>query len=223
VFERFEALTGGRLVEGYGLTETSPLTHCTPLFGERRPASIGLPFPDTDARVVDMTTGDPVEAGEEGELEVRGPQVMVGYWNRPEETEEVFHDGWLRTGDVARMDHDGFFHVVDRRKDMIDAAGFKVLPREVEEVLLMHPKVREAVVAGVPDDYRGETVKAFLVLKPGETATEDEIVDFCRLHIAAFKVPRRVEFRAELPKSMVGKYLRRVLVAEEQAPKVPAS
>ena len=170
VFERFEALTGGRLVEGYGLTETSPLTHCTPIFGERRPGSIGLPFPDTDARIVDMTTGEPLAPGEEGELEVRGPQVMLGYWGRPEETAEVFHDGWLRTGDVARMDPDGFFHVVDRRKDMIDASGFKVLPREVEEVLLMHPKVREAVVAGVPDAYRGETVKAFVVLKPGETA-----------------------------------------------------
>jgi long-chain acyl-CoA synthetase len=222
VFERFEALTGGRLVEGYGLTETSPLTHCTPLFGERRPASIGLPFPDTEARIVDMTTGEPVAPGEEGELEVRGPQVMVGYWNRPEETAEVFHDGWLRTGDVARMDPDGFFHVVDRRKDMIDVSGFKVLPREVEEVLLMHPKVREAVVAGVPDAYRGETVKAFVVLKPGETATEEEIGEFCRLHLAAFKVPRKVDFRSELPKTMVGKYLRRVLVEEERTPKAPA-
>jgi long-chain acyl-CoA synthetase len=230
VAERFEALTGGRLVEGYGLTETSPLTHCTPLFGERRPASIGLPFPDTDARIVDLETGEPVPEGEEGELEVRGPQVMAGYWQRPEETAEVFHDGWLRTGDVARMDHDGFFHVVDRKKDMIDASGFKVLPREVEEVLFMHPKVREAVVAGVPDAYRGETVKAFVVLRPGESASEAEIVDFCRLHLAVFKVPRRVEFRDELPKSMVGKYLRRVLVEEEERraredeaePKVPA-
>jgi long-chain acyl-CoA synthetase len=217
VFERFEALTGGRLVEGYGLTETSPLTHCTPLFGARRPASIGVPFPDTEARVVDMTTSEPVAPGEEGELEVRGPQVMVGYWNRPEETAEVFHEGWLRTGDVARMDPDGFFHVVDRRKDMIDASGFKVLPREVEEVLLMHPKVREAVVAGVPDAYRGETVKAFVVLKPGESATAEEIVEFCRLHLAVFKVPRQVDFRTELPKTMVGKYLRRVLVEEEAA------
>jgi long-chain acyl-CoA synthetase len=223
VFERFEALTGGRLVEGYGLTETSPLTHCTPLFGERRPSSIGLPFPDTDARVVDMATGAPVAPGEEGEIEVRGPQVMRGYWNRPDETAEVFHDGWLRTGDIGRMDAEGWFYVVDRRKDMIDASGFKVLPREVEEVLLMHPKVREAVVAGVPDAYRGETVKAYVVLKPGESATEEEIVEFCRLHLASFKVPRRVDFRAELPKTMVGKYLRRVLVEEERAPKTPAS
>jgi long-chain acyl-CoA synthetase len=222
VFERFETLTGGRLVEGYGLTETSPLTHCTPLFGERRAGSIGLPFPDTEARIVDMTTGQPVAAGDEGELEVRGPQVMLGYWGRPEETAEVLHDGWLRTGDIGRMDAEGWFYVVDRCKDMIDASGFKVLPREVEEVLLMHPKVREAVVAGVPDAYRGETVKAFVVLKAGERATEEEIVEFCRLHLAVFKVPRRVDFRSELPKTMVGKYLRRVLVEEERAARAPA-
>jgi len=192
------------------------------MFGERRPGSIGLPFPDTDARIVDMTTGEPVAPGEEGELEVRGPQVMLGYWGRPEETAEVFHDGWLRTGDIGRMDAEGWFYVVDRRKDMIDVSGFKVLPREVEEVLLMHPKVREAVVAGVPDAYRGETVKAFVVLKAGESSTEEEIVEFCRLHLAAFKVPRKVDFRSELPKTMVGKYLRRVLVEEERAPKAPA-
>jgi len=222
VFERFEALTGGRLVEGYGLTETSPLTHGNPIRGERRVGSIGLPVPDTDARVVDLASGEPLPPGEEGELEVRGPQVMLGYWERPEESAEAFHDGWLRTGDVARMDADGFFHVIDRRKDMIDASGFKVLPREVEEVLFMHPKVREAVVAGVPDAYRGETVKAFVVLKAGESATEEEIVEFCRLHLAPFKVPRRVEFRDELPKSMVGKYLRRVLVEEARAAQVPA-
>ncbi len=215
VFERFEALTGGRLVEGYGLSEASPLTHCTPLFGERRPGSIGVPFPDTEARVVDLTTGEPVAPDEEGELEVRGPQVMAGYWGRPEDTAEVLHDGWLRTGDIVRMDADGFFYMIDRRKDMIDASGFKVLPREVEEVLLMHTKVREAVVAGVPDTYRGETVKAYVVLRPGEHASEQEIVEFCRLHLAAFKVPRKVEFRSELPKSMVGKYLRRVLIEEE--------
>ena len=212
VFERFEALTGGRLVEGYGLSEASPLTHCTPLFGERRAGSIGVPFPDTEARVVDLTSGEPVAPGEEGELEVRGPQVMAGYWGRPEDTAEVLHDGWLRTGDVVRMDADGFFYMIDRRKDMIDASGFKVLPREVEEVLLMHPKIREAVVAGVPDAYRGETVKAYVVLRAGEHASQQEIVEFCRLHLAAFKVPRKVDFRDELPKSMVGKYLRRVLI-----------
>ncbi|HYN04878.1 MAG TPA: long-chain fatty acid--CoA ligase [Vicinamibacteria bacterium] len=222
VVERFEALTGGRLVEGYGLTETSPLTHGNPIHGERRVGSIGVPVPGTDARIVDLATGEPLPPGGEGELEVRGPQVMLGYWNRPAETAEMMHDGWLRTGDISRMDSDGYFYVVDRRKDMIDASGFKVFPREVEEVLLMHPAVREAVVAGVPDAYRGETVKAFIVLRPGATASAEEIVEFSRLHLAAFKVPRKVEFRSELPKSMVGKYLRRVLVEEERAPEAPA-
>ena len=217
VVERFEALTGGRLVEGYGLTETSPLTHGNPIHGERRVGSIGLPVPGTDARIVDLATGEPLPPGGEGELEVRGPQVMLGYWNRPAETAEMIHDGWLRTGDICRMDADGWFYVVDRRKDLIDASGFKVFPREVEEVLLMHPAVQEAVVAGVPDAYRGETVKAFVVLRPGQEASADEIADFCRLHLAAFKIPRQVEFRAELPKSLVGKYLRRVLVDEERA------
>ena len=217
VVERFEALTGGCLVEGYGLTETSPLTHGNPIHGERRVGSIGLPVPGTDARVVDLASGEPLPPGSEGELEVRGPQVMLGYWNRPAETAEMIHDGWLRTGDICRMDEGGWFYVVDRRKDLIDASGFKVFPREVEEVLLMHPAVREAVVAGVPDTYRGETVKAFVVLRPGQEASADEIADFCRLHLAAFKIPRQVEFRAELPKSLVGKYLRRVLVEEERA------
>ncbi len=216
VFERFEALTGGRLVEGYGLTEASPLTHCTPLFGERRPGSIGLPFPDTDARIVDLTTGEPLAPGQDGEIEVRGPQVMAGYWQRPQDTADVLHDGWLRTGDIGRMDAEGFFYVVDRRKDMIDASGFKVLPREVEEVLLTHPKVREAVVAGVPDAYRGETVKAYVVLRAGERASAEELIAFCRGQLAPFKLPRQVEFREELPKTMVGKYLRRVLVEQER-------
>ena len=219
--ERFEALTGGRLVEGYGLTETSPLTHGNPIHGERRVGTIGVPVPGTDARIVDLATGEPLPPGQEGELEVRGPQVMLGYWNRPAETAEMMHDGWLRTGDISRMDSDGYFYVVDRRKDMIDASGFKVFPREVEEVLLMHPAVREAVVAGVPDAYRGETVKAFVVLRPGASASGEEIVEFSRLHLAAFKVPRKVEFRSELPKSMVGKYLRRVLVEEERKEPAP--
>jgi len=215
--ERFEALTGGRLVEGYGLTETSPLTHGNPIHGERRVGSIGVPVPGTDARIVDLATGEPLPPGAEGELEVRGPQVMLGYWNRPKESAETLHDGWLRTGDICRMDVGGWFYVVDRRKDMIDASGFKVFPREVEEVLLMHPAVQEAVVAGAPDAYRGETVKAYVVLRPGQEASADEITGFCRLHLAAFKIPRQVEFRGHLPKSLVGKYLRRVLVDEEKA------
>jgi long-chain acyl-CoA synthetase len=215
VQQRFEDLTGGRLVEGYGLTEASPVTHCNPLQGRYRAGSIGLPVPDVDARIVDPETGAALRPGEIGELEVHGPQVMLGYWNQPEETSAALHDGWLKTGDIARMDEDGYFYIEDRKKDMIAASGFKVLPREVEEVLFMHAKVAEAVVAGVPDTYRGETVKAYVVLKEGQQATVEEIVEFCRLHLASFKVPRQVEFRKELPKTMVGKYLRRVLVEEE--------
>ena len=219
VSETFERHTAGRLVEGYGLTEASPFTHCTPLFGERRPGSIGLPLPDTDSRIVDLETGEPLPPGHDGELALRGPQVMLGYWQRPDETAEVLREGWLLTGDIGHVDADGFFYVVDRRKDMIDASGFKVLPREVEEVLFMHPGIAEACVAGVPDPYRGETVKAFVVLRPGEALSAEEIIDFCRLHLAPFKVPRQVEIRDTLPKSMVGKYLRRVLIAEERQAK----
>jgi long-chain acyl-CoA synthetase len=221
VAQSFEALTGGRLVEGYGLTEASPVTHCNPLFGVRKEGSIGLPLPETEARIVDPETREPLEAGREGELAVRGPQVMAGYWRRPEETARAIRDGWLFTGDIGRMDEDGYFYIVDRMKDMINASGFKVLPREVEEVLYLHPKVREAAVVGVPDPYRGETVKAFVVLEEGQVATEDELRDFCRQHLAPFKVPTRIEFRGELPKSPVGKILRRVLVEEEKARLAP--
>lgn len=218
--ERFEALTGGRLVEGYGLTEAAPVTHCNPIHGERRAGSIGLPLPDVEAMIVDPETGLPVPWGEprEGELLVRGPNVMKGYWNRPEETAKTIDAaGWLHTGDIARMDEDGYFYIVDRAKDMINASGFKVLPREVEEVLFEHPKVLEAAVAGVPDPKRGETVKAFIVLKPGESCTPEEIEAFCRERLAPYKVPRLVEFRQELPKTQVGKVLRRVLVDEHLA------
>ncbi len=215
VQQTFERLTGGRLVEGYGLTEAAPVTHCNPLFGTRKEGSIGIPMPDVEARIVDLETGEDRPAGEDGELVVRGPQVMKGYWNRPEETAETIRDGWLFTGDMAKMDEDGFFYIVDRKKDIIIASGFNVLPREIEEVLYQHPKVREAVVAGIPDPYRGETPKAYIVLKEGETATPDEILEFCRKNLAAYKVPTAVEFRDDLPKTMVGKILRRVLVEEE--------
>jgi long-chain acyl-CoA synthetase len=217
VAETFEKLTGGRLVEGFGMTECSPVAIANPLFGERRPGSIGLPMPDTDAKIVDLETGATLGVGQDGELAIKGPQVMLGYWKRPDETNETIRGGWLHTGDVAKMDADGFFYIVDRKKDMISASGLKVLPREVEEVLFLHPKVLEAVVAGVPDPYRGETVKAFVVPKPGVTATAEELTAFCKLHLAAFKVPTQIEFRAELPKSMIGKVLRRVLVEEEKA------
>ncbi len=217
VKQKFEEITGGKLVEGYGLTEASPVTHCNPIYGVNKAGSIGVPFPDTDARIVDVETGTrELPPGEAGELAVKGPQVMKGYWNMPEETEMVLKDGWLLTGDIAKMDEDGYFYIVDRKKDMIIAGGYNIYPREVEEVLYQHPKVKEAVVAGVPDPYRGETVKAYIVLKEGETATEEEIIEFCRKNLAKYKVPRMVEFRDELPKSAVGKLLRRVLVEEER-------
>ena len=212
VREKFEALTGGKLVEGYGLTEASPVTHINLPSGSPKVGSIGLPVEDTDARIMDLETGlCEVADGEIGEIVIRGPQVMKGYWNKPEETDRVLHDGWLYTGDIARKDADGYFYIVDRKKDLIIAGGYNVYPREVEEVLWEFPKILEAVVIGVPDSYRGETVKAFVVLKPGAPATVDEIITFCRGRLAAYKVPRQVVFRDSLPKSSVGKYLRRAL------------
>jgi len=217
VQKRFQEITGASLVEGYGLSEASPVTHANPVFGDNRIGTIGVPFPDTDAKIVDLETASKdLPPGEEGELAVRGPQVMKGYWNRPDETANVLRDGWLYTGDIARMDADGYFQIVDRKKDMIIAGGFNIYPRDVEEVIYQHPKVQEVVVAGVPDPYRGETVKAYVILKPGQTATEDEIKEFCKGKLAKFKVPTSVEFRDTLPKSMVGKILRRVLVEEEK-------
>lgn len=214
---KFGEITGGRLVEGYGLTEAAPVTHCNPIYGLRKNGSIGIPFPDVEAKIVDYETLADKPVGQDGELWLRAPQVMKGYWNKPEETaKQITPEGWLRTGDIARMDEDGYFYIVDRLKDIIIASGFNIVPREVEEVLFMHPKVQEAVVAGVPDPYRGETVKAYVVLKPGEVATADEIIKFCQDKLAPYKVPKQVEFRSELPKTMVGKVLRRVLVEEEK-------
>ena len=221
VAETFERITGGKLVEGFGMTECSPVATCNPLYGQRKAKSIGIPLPDTDAKIIDLETGATLPAGAEGELVLRGPQVMPGYWKRPDETAQTIKNGWLHTGDVATMDADGYFFIVDRKKDMIVASGLKVLPREVEEVLFLHPKVQEAAVAGVPDPYRGETVKAFIILKPGVEATADEIAAFCKLHLAPFKVPRQIEFRTELPKTPIGKVLRRVLVEEERAKQAP--
>jgi long-chain acyl-CoA synthetase len=219
VQEQFGRLTGGRLVEGYGLTETSPLTHANPIYGVRKPGSIGIPVSDTEARLVDLETGEPIPIGatEAGELTIHGPQVMKGYWNRAEDTADCLSaDGWLRTGDICTADEDGYFSIVDRKKDMIIASGYKILPREVEEVLFAHPAVQEAAVVGVPDPYRGETVKAFIVLKAGMHATVEELITHCRTSLAPYKVPRLIEFRAELPKTAIGKVLRRVLAAEEQ-------
>lgn len=215
VQNRFEALTGARLVEGYGLTEASPVTHANPLQGRRVVGSVGVPFPDTDVRIVNPETGEEVPTGEVGELCVRGPQVMQGYWNRPEETARVLRDGWLHTGDVARMDADGYCYIVDRLKEVIIAGGYNVYPREVEEVLYEHPAIVEAAVIGVPHEYRGETVKAFVVPRPGASLSEQEVIEYCRTRLARYKVPTAVEFRESLPKSMAGKVLRRVLREEE--------
>jgi long-chain acyl-CoA synthetase len=215
VKRKFEALTGGKLVEGYGLSEAPTATHANPLRGENREGSIGLPFPDVECRIVDVSDGvteKPI--GEAGELCIRAPEVMQGYWNRPDETAVALRDGWLHTGDIAKMDEDGYFFIVDRKKDMIISGGYNVYPRDVEEVLFSHPKVKEAAVAGVPDPKWGETVTAFVVLKDGEAVTEDELKAFCRERLAAYKVPSVVEFRDSLPKTLVGKVLRRVLTEE---------
>jgi long-chain acyl-CoA synthetase len=217
VAERFERYSGGRLVEGYGLTECSPVALANPIYGKRKAGTIGMPLPDTLARVADPS--DPARTmptGETGELAISGPQVMLGYWKRAEETAQVLRDGWLLSGDLAVTDEEGYFQIVDRKKDLIIVGGYNVYPGEVEEVLLGHPKVLEVAVAGVPDSYRGETVKAFVVLRPGERATAEELRRFARERLAAYKVPRSVEFRDQLPKTMVGKVLRRALVEEEQ-------
>jgi long-chain acyl-CoA synthetase len=213
----FEAVTGGRVVEGYGLTEASPVTHCNPVHGERRNGTIGLPFPSTDARVVDPEGGDELPIGEVGELVVRGPQVMTGYWERPEETAAVLSDGWLRTGDMATMSADGYFTIVDRAKDLIIVGGINVYPREVEEVLLTHADVAEACVIGAPEERHGEVPHAFVVLKPGAKVDEQQLVDHCRANLSRYKVPATVEIRDELPKTMIGKALRKDLRAELEA------
>lgn len=217
VQQKFEEVTGGKLVEGYGLTESSPVTHSNFLWDRPRvKGSIGVPWPNTDAAVFSMETGERLPAGEIGEIAVKGPQVMKGYWNRPEDTAQTLKDGWLLTGDLGYMDENGYFYVVDRKKDMIIAGGFNIYPREIEEVLYEHPEVQEVVAAGIPDPYRGETVKAYVVLKEGSTLSKDELNQFARKHLAAYKVPRIYEFRKELPKTAVGKILRRALVDEEK-------
>lgn len=217
VIEKFERFSGTTLYEGYGLTETSPVTHSTPTLARRKPGSIGLPLTGTECKIVDLETGErEVGVGEDGELCIRGPQVMKGYWRKPEETANVIRGGWLYTGDVARMDEDGFFYIVQRKKDMIIVSGFNVYPNEVEEVLFTHPSVLEAAVIGVPDAYRGEAVKAFVVLKPGAAATAEELLAHCRAGLAKYKLPSHLVFAGSLPKSGVGKVLRRALREMEQ-------
>jgi long-chain acyl-CoA synthetase len=214
--QRFEEMSGGRLIEGYGLTEASPVTHANNVWEKRKTGSIGIPFPDTVAKIVDPTTGEELPTGEIGELAIKGPQVMKGYWNAPEDTAKVLRDGWLQTGDMARMDQEGFFYIMDRMKDIIIASGYNVYPREIEEVLFEHPDIEEAAVMGVPDNYRGETVKAFVVLKEGANVAESELEQYCRQRLAAYKVPHQYEFRASLPKTLAGKVLRRKLIDEEK-------
>ncbi|MCI4342948.1 MAG: long-chain fatty acid--CoA ligase [Thermoplasmata archaeon] len=218
VARRFQELTGGTLIEGYGLSETSPVTHVNPTEGEQKVGSIGIPVPNTDQRIVDPETGTRVlPVGEVGELDVRGPQVMLGYYHNEGETRAVLRDGWFRTGDLARLDADGFAFIVDRKKDTINVGGMKVYPREVEEVLFQHPAVADAAAIGVPDPIRGEAVKAFVVPKPGTHPTEEELIGFVRERIAHYKAPRTVEFRTSLPKTGVQKVLRRVLKEESLA------
>lgn len=216
VQEQFERVTGGKLVEGYGLSEASPVTHANFLWDERVSGSVGIPWPNTDSKIISMETGEEAPVNEIGEIVVRGPQIMKGYWNRKEETDAVLKDGWLLTGDLGYMDERGFFYVVDRKKDMIIAGGFNIYPREIEEVLYEHEKIQEVIVAGIPDPYRGETVKAYVVKKQGAELTEEELDAYARKHLAAYKVPRLYEFRDELPKTAVGKILRRALIEEEK-------
>jgi long-chain acyl-CoA synthetase len=221
VAERFQSLTGGHLAEGYGLTEASPVVSGNPLDGSGKPGTIGVPLPDTDAKVVDLL--DPSKTlgpGEEGEFWVRGPQVMQGYWHRPDDTASVLQGEWLRTGDVVVMDEDGFFRVVDRIKDMVKVSGYNVFPTEIEDVLYGHPKVAKVCVVGVPDPNGDTTLKAFVVLRPGETATEDELRAWCRdpkTGLASYRVPRSFVFRDALPETLIGKVLRRQLLEEEKA------
>lgn len=220
--EQFEKLTGGKVFEGYGLSEAPTATHCNPLDGVNKTGSIGMPLPDVDVKLVSLDDGETELAqGEIGEIIVNGPQVMKGYHNMPTETANSLRpmkDGkiWLFTGDIARMDEDGYFYIVDRKKELIKPGGFQVWPREVEEAIMGHPKVLEVGVGGIPDPHRGETVKAWIVVKPGEILTEEELKIFCKEHLAPYKVPTHYEFRAELPKTTVGKILRRELVRQHK-------
>ncbi|NJN17649.1 MAG: AMP-binding protein [Oscillochloris sp.] len=210
VARRWEKLTGVPIIEGYGLTESAPVVSFNPIDGENRIGTIGIPVPDTDVKLLDME-GNPVAPGEAGELAVRGPQVMSGYWQRPDETARVLRDGWLLTGDIALMEAGGYFRIVDRKKDLILVSGFNVYPNEVEDCIAKLEQVLEVAVIGVPDQRSGEAVQAYIVLNPGHELSGEQVREHCRKHLAAYKVPRQIEMRAELPKSPVGKVLRRVL------------
>ena len=217
--KKFVALTGANLVEGYGLTEAAPVTHCNPLYGKgkQKTGSIGVPYPDVECKIVDSETGlREMPVGEPGELILRGPQLMDGYYNRPDETALTLRDGWLYTGDIATVDADGYYAIVDRKKEMIIVSGFNVYPREVEEALASHPAVMDSAAIGKPHPIKGEEVKAFVVLKPGEKATPEELIAHTRTQLAPFKVPHEIEFRDSLPKTLIGKTLRRQLADEDR-------
>jgi long-chain acyl-CoA synthetase len=217
VIAEFEKKTGAVIVEGFGMTESCPVTHINPFNGNRKVGSVGIPISDTVGRIVDLADGvTDVPVGETGELLVKGPQVMKGYWKRPDATAETITDGWLHTGDIAKMDEDGYFYIVDRKKDMIISGGFNVYPRDIEEVFFEHPKVMEATVIGIPHPKRGEAVKVFVVLKEGQTATTEELLKYCEDKLAKYKWPTEIEFRKELPKTNVGKVLKKDLRAMEQ-------
>ncbi len=218
VIKEFEAKTGSQICEGYGLSETSPVVTTNPFQGKTKVGSIGLPMPDTDIKIVDLTDGTKeMPVGQPGELIIKGPQVTSGYYKMPEETAKAIRDGWLYTGDIGTMDEEGYFYIVDRKKDMIIAGGYNIYPREIDEVLFEHPKILEACAVGIPDPYRGETVKAFIVLKAGEKMTEEEVIKYCQEKLAKYKVPKIVEFMSSLPKSGVGKVLRKQLRDAELA------
>ena len=217
VIREFEKVSGAIIVEGFGMTETSPITHINPFYGVRKPGSIGLPIPDTLARIVDLETGEKeMPIGMPGELIIQGPQVTGGYFNNPAETAHLLRKGWCYTGDIAIMDEDGYFYIVDRKKDMIITGGFNVYPREVDEIFYTLPQVKEACTIGIPDPKRGENVKVFVVLKEGQTATQEELIVCCKTKLATYKLPSEIEFRTELPKSAIGKILREDLKKEER-------
>jgi long-chain acyl-CoA synthetase len=217
VIHEFERLTGAVIVEAYGLTETTPVTHINPFAGgARKVGSVGVPISDTEVRIVDLETGlTDMPVGKPGELIVKGPQAMKGYLGKPDETAHTLRNGWCYTGDIATMDEDGYFFIVDRKKDMIISGGFNIYPREVDEVFYEHPKVLEACTIGIPDPKRGENVKVFIVLKERETATREELLEYAKTKLAIYKLPTEIEFRQDLPKSTVGKILRKELKAEE--------
>jgi long-chain acyl-CoA synthetase len=214
--KQLKELTGREICDVYGLTENTAFATCTPWKGKAKPGTVGVPLPNTDLKIVDLETGTKeLPAGEAGEICIKGPQLMTGYYKKPEETKNALRDGWLYTGDIGFLDEDGHLAIVDRKKDMIVAGGYNIYPKEIDEVLFGHPKILEACAVGVPDEYRGETVKAFIVLRPGEKLTEEETIGYCRERLALYKVPRRIAFLDALPKSAVGKILRRELRALE--------